>query len=191
MPNPELIFYDSEFTGLHQHTTPISMGFSSASGAEFYAEFTDYDRAQCDEWIEANVLARTRWLLKGKTGPWAAQEGGLSLCLGDRAFVAARLEAWLGQFAAVEIWADCLAWDWVLFCELFGGALRVPRQVFYMPHDLATLFHCRGYCPDTSRAEFAGLAAQEAAGHCHNALWDARLVKACHRKLVAGELAAP
>ena len=186
MPTPELIFYDAEFTGLRQHTTLISVGFSSTSGAEFYAEFTDYDRGQCDGWIRDNVLAHTRWLRDGEAGPRWSREGGLTLCLGGRAEVAGWLAEWLGQFPAVEIWADCLAWDWVLFCELFGGALHIPRQVFYMPHDLATLFRCRGLCADTPRAEFAGLAQAGAAGPRHNALCDARVVKACYQKIGLG-----
>ena len=185
MPQPELIFYDSEFTGLHQTTTLISVGLSGASGPEFYAEFTDYDRSQCDEWIAANVLAHTRWLRTGEVGPLFHQDGELALCLGDRAFVTEKLTQWLGQFPAVEIWADCLAWDWVLFCQLFGGALRIPPHIFYMPHDLATLFHAYGLCADTPRAEFAGMISSAMTEQQHNALWDARVVKACHRKLDA------
>ena len=185
MPKPELIFYDSEFTGLHQFSTLISIGFSSESGHEFYAEFTDYDQSQCDGWIEDNVLAHTFWLRNGEAGPLFAQEDGLTLCFGDRAYVTERLTQWLVQFPAVEIWADCLAWDWVLFCQLFGGALHIPRHIFYMPHDLATLFHACGLYADTPRAEFAGLAQTDTTEHQHNALWDARVAKACHGKLAA------
>lgn len=185
MPTPELIFYDAEFTGLHQRTSPIAMGFSGVSGEEFYAEFSDYDAGQCDAWLRENVLAHTRWLRAGEAGPLHLREGRLTLCLGGRAHVAGCLGEWLGRFAAVEIWADCLAWDWVLFCELFGGALRIPPQVSYLPRDLATLFHCKGLDADTPRAAFAGFPAEEAARHRHNALWDARLAKACHRRLAA------
>jgi hypothetical protein len=185
MPKPEPLFYDSEFTGLHQAATLISIGLSSASGAEFYAEFSDYDRSQCDQWIQDHVLARTRWLRQGQTGPLRLQEGGLTLCLGQRAEIAEWLAQWLQQFPAVEIWADCLAWDWVLFCQLFGGALHIPRQVFYLPYDLATLFHSLGLPADTPRAEFAGLPPGDANAQSHNALWDARVIKACQQKLAA------
>jgi hypothetical protein len=180
----ERIFYDSEFTGLHQFSTLISVGFSGASGLEFYAEFADYERAQCDGWIMANVLPHTRWLKRGETGPRQEIEGEATLCLGDSAFVRERLREWLAQFSAVEIWADCPAWDWVLFCQLFGGALNIPRHIFYIPHDLATLFACKGFSADAPRAQFAGLNdGAEDSDRSHNALWDARLVKACHAKL--------
>jgi hypothetical protein len=36
------IFFDTEFTGLHQGTTLISIGLISECGKTFYAEFTDY-----------------------------------------------------------------------------------------------------------------------------------------------------
>jgi hypothetical protein len=34
------IFFDTEFTGLHQGTTLISIGLISECGKTFYAEFT-------------------------------------------------------------------------------------------------------------------------------------------------------
>ena len=51
------IFFDTEFTGLHQKTTLISIGLISEDGSTFYAEFTDYDKSQIDDWIEKNVIA--------------------------------------------------------------------------------------------------------------------------------------
>ena len=182
MPNPELIFYDSEFTGLHQSTTLISVGFVSETGAEFYAEFNDYDPNQCDEWIKQNVLAHTRWLQQPEQQAFAIQEGSLNLCYGDKAFITERLTKWLNQFPAIHVWADCLAWDWVLFCELFGGALHIPQHIFYMPFDLATLFQASGLDPSTPRAEFSEMSG--GGGHQHNALWDAKVVQACHNKLL-------
>lgn len=187
---PVRLFYDSEFTGLNQSAKLISLAFSAETGEEFYAEFTDCGLDQCNTWIQHNVLAHTRWLRHGETEPLCRQEGKLRLCLGETPFVRGHLAEWLGQFPAIQVWADCPAWDWVLFCELFDGGLHIPKQVFYLPMDLATLFHCAGLCPDTSRATFVGLAGTDATDVPHNALWDARLAKACHARLSAG-LALP
>jgi hypothetical protein len=185
-PPPSVrLFFDSEFTGLSQSARLISLAFSSESGEEFYAEFSDCEPGRCEDWVREHVLAHTRWLARGEAGPLWREEGGLSLCLGGAAFVRERLAEWLGRFPAVQVWADCPAWDWVLFCELFGGALHIPRQVFYLPLDLATLFHCAGLCPDTPRAAFAGLEARGGVECPHNALWDARVAKACHARLGA------
>lgn len=36
-----IIFFDTEFTGLHKDTTLISIGLVSETGEKFYAEFDD------------------------------------------------------------------------------------------------------------------------------------------------------
>ena len=38
------IFFDCEFTGLHQRTTLISIGFITEHGDTFYAEFNAHHR---------------------------------------------------------------------------------------------------------------------------------------------------
>lgn len=52
------LFFDCEFTGLRQNTTLISLGIVSEDGKKFYAEFTDYDVEQLDDWIEENVIEK-------------------------------------------------------------------------------------------------------------------------------------
>ena len=175
------IFYDAEFTGLHQSTSLISLALCAEDGREFYAEFSDFDRAQCDDWVREHVLSLTRWCNQPDAVPFVRQEGQLRLCFGDRAFVRKALLEWLSAFEQIQIWADCLAWDWVLFCELFGGALALPQQIFYMPFDLLMLFKCKGLDPDTPRLAFARKqGAQLPENQLHNALFDARLARVCY-----------
>lgn len=38
------LFLDTEFTGLRQHTSLISIALEAKNGAEFYGESNDYDR---------------------------------------------------------------------------------------------------------------------------------------------------
>jgi hypothetical protein len=40
------------------------------------------------------------------------------------------LSQWLEQFGEVEIWSDCLSYDWVLFNQLFGHAFNIPKNVY-------------------------------------------------------------
>ena len=180
-----MIFYDSEFTGLHQYTTLISMGLVDKNGRSFYAEFSDYAQEQCDEWINEHVLKHTRWLSSPTTQQeFCRQEGDVLVCYGNKAFVRQALETWLQDYQNTEICADCLAYDWVLFCELFGGALNIPKQVFYMPFDLPALFEVRGLSPDTNRESFADFQSTSNLDQRHNALYDANLTKACYNKLM-------
>jgi hypothetical protein len=99
-------------------------------------------------------------------------------------YIADELKIWFSrQFdvpgkTTFEIWSDCLAYDWVLFCDLFGGAMKVPSNIYYIPFDICTLFKARGVDPDVNREEFAGIT-----GSKHNALHDAKVIKVCYEKL--------
>ncbi|MCI0663404.1 MAG: 3'-5' exoribonuclease [Acidobacteria bacterium] len=176
------LYFDSEFTGLHQSSTLISLGFTADDNREFYAEFNDFNLDQCDPWINDNVLKHTRWIKNRDAKPGCWQQDFQALCYGDTALVRESLSLWLDSFDKVEIWADCLAYDWVLFCELFGGAFCIPERIFYMPFDLVTLLKLKGLDPDLDRESFAGLRSDNQQNHRHNALFDARLLKACYHK---------
>lgn len=179
MPQPTRLFYDSEFTGLHQHTTLISLALVSEEGPEFYAEFSDYDREQCDGWIMRHVIAHTQ-LMQAMPDNTVRQDQLTVQCYGSTAFVREHLSQWLAQFKRIEIWADCLAYDWVLFCQLFGGALNLPENIDFMPYDLVTCFKLKQLDPDCQRSAYAQLEQSLP----HNALSDARVVKACYQRLV-------
>lgn len=177
------IFLDTEFTGLHQKTTLISLALVAEDGRELYAEFIDFDKGQLNPWLSEHVLGNLDKELQGRDRVLTDQ------CLkirGTTSEVVVEMKLWLSQFESIEIWADVLAYDWVLFCELFGGAMNIPSNIFYAPFDLATCFRLAGFIEpkgayerDISRFEFAGVdkAMQ------HNALADARVELMCFRKL--------
>ena len=190
------VFYDSEFTGLTAGTTLISIGLVTPTGAAFYAEFTDYDRSQVDDFIARQVLANTVWLNGSDQEILQNTEStsqNLTTCCGDRRLVRQHLENWLGQLGNVQVWADHVSYDWVLFCELFGGALHIPAGIHYIPMDLCTFLSCHGYDSDCNRAAFAGDYAPAhpndpdipALGRQHNALYDARMSLGCFNRVVA------
>lgn len=194
------IFFDTEFTGLHKNTTLISIGLISECGKTFYAELTDYDKSQVDDWLQENVLSKLRLTDKitasvGSWENWITDNGEYSNalemalanknmfefeCIGQAPMIKNRLEKWLSQFDKVEMWSDCLAYDWVLFCDIFGHAFNIPKNVYYMPFDICTLMKDKGIDPDINREEFAGLSNSQK----HNALWDATVIKACYEKLI-------
>lgn len=189
------LFLDTEFTGLHQNTDLISIGLISEDNRTFYAESTDFDSVNLEEWIKENVVENLRFndennLIKidSTTKIWT---DNYSIDLKQNIKkIAFELKLWLNQFESVEIWSDCLAYDWVLFCELFGGALdkNLPNNVYYIPFDICTLFKMKGIDPDISREGYAGMAYGEGADDekdtKHNALWDAMVIKGCYERLV-------
>jgi hypothetical protein len=180
------LYFDFEFTGLHQHTTPISLGIVDENNHAFYAEFDDYDKSQVDEWLEQNVLAHLS--LANGSRDWRSPKD-VSLLRGLRSTrenVAQKLRTWLDGYDPVdtlEMWSDCLAYDWVLFCELFGGAMNLPKQVYYIPFDLCTALKLAGHDPDVSRQEFGGRDSGWEIRR-HHALEDALDIKACHERLM-------
>lgn len=169
------VFFDTEFTGLHQNTTLVSIGLIAETGETFYAELTDYDKSQVDEWIQTNVIDKLKLV------PYDVAPSNKRMKVsGDKIQVANWLKTWLSQFEQVEIWSDCLSYDWVLFCQLFGHAFNIPKNIYYIPFDICTLFKSKGIDPDVNREEFAGI---ESRDQKHNALWDAEVIKECYNKL--------
>lgn len=179
------LFFDTEFTGLHQNTTLISIGIIAETNETFYAEFTDYDGEQIDEWLQKNVmdnlLFNSETPFEGKSV--AGRIGADMTVKGDTESIRDYLINWLTQFDEVEIWSDCLAYDWVLFNNIFGHAFKIPKNVYYIPFDICTLFKNKDIDPDINREEFVDVANNKDAQK-HNALWDARVIALCYEKLM-------
>lgn len=175
------LFFDTEFTGLHQNTTLISIGIVSECGKTFYAELTDYDRSQVDEWLLKNVIEK---LLVKENSTVGLDLPDTRVVIGTKNAIKDYLNEWLSQFESVEMWSDCLSYDWVLFCQIFGNAFNIPKNVYYIPFDICTLFKHHGIDPDISREKF-GCGEVYLEMPKHNALWDAQVIKACYEKLTA------
>ena len=180
------IFFDTEFTGLHQNTTLISIGLITEDGQTFYAELTDYDSDQIDDWLQENVISHLRLHQnpENMATAWALGNGSVEVKAASNA-IANLLARWLEQFDIAEMWSDTLAYDWVLFCQLYGHALNIPKNIYYIPFDIATLMKINNIDPDINREEFAEMGGKIAK---HNALWDARIIKACYERLVTKEI---
>ncbi len=128
------IFFDTEFTGLYKSTTLISIGLVSESGQQFYAEFTDYDTsAENNNWLKKNVFDHliTYHSKKFHEHPYIE-----SLHVGDKDAISKTLENWLKQWDYVELVSDCCHFDMVLFCDIFGGAFYLPKNVCPTCYDI-------------------------------------------------------
>lgn len=207
------IFIDFEMTGLHKNTNPISIGLVSSCGKSFYAEFTDYDKSQIDDWLQKNVIDRLLHTDKINVaiGSWEAWNSNKKMyenpferiidkdadmsdfeCIGATPMIRNRLEKWLAQFEHIEMYSDCLAYDWVLFCDIWGHAFKIPKNIYYIPFDICTSFKDKGINPDINREEFIGaeklneicsILKQTPESGKHNSRWDAYIIRACDEKL--------
>ena len=124
------IFFDTEFTGLHQHTTLISIGCLTEGNQEFYAELTDYDQGQVDTWIKENVISNLELEPLGK--PNAPSVHSTNHHCGNTEYIKRHLSKWFSQYDSVQMISDCLSYDWVLFCQIWGHAFNIPSNV--SPH---------------------------------------------------------
>lgn len=179
------VFFDTEFTGLHQNTTLISIGCVAEDGRTFYAELTDYDKSQVDDWIQKNVIDNL--IIHQARKNYYFVTDFEEIYLGDKEKIKRKLTEWISQYDQVEIWSDCLSYDWVLFNQLFGHAFNIPKNVYYIPFDICTLMKIKGVDPDISREKFVDLSAvslDPGLQRKHNALWDARIIKMCYEKLM-------
>ena len=117
------IYFDTEFTGLHKDTTLISIGLISEDGKTFYAEFTDYDKSQCDDWIQTNVIDNLQIKEYGVTkDTWDE-----TIIKGNKTLVKFYLSMWLSQFDKVQLISDVSHYDMVLFIDIFGSAWEIGR----------------------------------------------------------------
>lgn len=179
------VFFDSEFTGLHQDTNLISIGFIAENGNTFYAEFNDYDKKQLDEWLNTNVIANLLYNSTNTKNIMSNATDHISM-KGGEVQIRRKLIAWLENLGEIEIWSDCLSYDWMLFCQIFGHAFNIPKNVYYIPFDICTLFKLKGINPDINREEYSELGGTEGEAK-HNALWDAKVIKACYTRLMKNE----
>lgn len=205
--NKTTIFFDTEFTGLHKDTTLISIGLISECGKSFYAEFTDFDINQIDNWLNENVIKNLKYFTLDDIAFWKSNsdidrtknnipnisgrlfdpvylpDGNVSV-YGNTKGINQQLIFWLMQFKSIEIWSDCLSYDWVLFNNIWGHAFNIPKNIYYIPFDLCTLMKIKGIDTDVSREDFIKDFAQ-IEGNKHNALYDAKVIKACYEKIMS------
>jgi len=177
---PKIIFIDTEFTGEHAATTLVSLGIVTLDGDELYLTFDDYDHKQVTDWLQENVLANI-----DKSQSVSSSEGYLLM----NRFLSDYSDAF-----PIFVVSAGLAQDSVLFMELFKYGCPNPEHFHSLHHlpdylkhnafiDLNTLFRAAGKVPPSDRAAFAGMAGMSA----HDALDDARVVRACFMKLYRTE----
>ena len=181
------LFLDTEFTELTQKAQLISLALVDAEREySFYAEFTDFDRAGLSEWhfehVIDNLLYESESFVNKRNGAhWVVK--------GKRNLIVEQLNSFFDQFQSIEIWGDVLAYDWVLFCQLFGGAFVIPSQLFYSSNDISNLLKFKGFNPDTARESLvdpAELKRLNSSGlKKHNALYDAHLMAIIYKTLNA------
>lgn len=183
------LFFDTEFTGLHAGTTLVSIGIVTENGKKFYAEFSDYDESQCDDWIKENVLKHT--ILGGNDilAKRLGEDSETTVVLGSKTDIQYELGEWLKQFDSVQFVSDVCHYDMVLLIDIFGGAFDLPKNVSAVCHDInQDIAKHYGISEreafDKSREDIVSeLCDAFIPSDKHNALYDAEVIKAIYKEV--------
>lgn len=181
------LFFDMEFTGLHKNTTPISIGIVSEDGKTFYAEFTDYDESQCDDWIKENVTSELLY----DTEKW--YEGIADRQMYDnKQAISYALKDWIQQFDTIQFVSDVCHYDFVLLIDLLtngGTAFDLPDNISDVCHDInqdisAYFESSDREAFDMNREEILDrLTGYHVVGEKHNSLHDAEIIKEIYEEI--------
>ena len=137
------VYFDTEFTGLVPRTSLISVGMVDENGKKFYAEFTDYDKSMCSDWIKENVLDNL--ILKNLNDGFEEnyiwnedlKEAGIvdhiedMFVRGSSDYICDKLKRWFSEYEneRIQLVSDVCHYDMTLLCNLFGGAFNLPDNV--------------------------------------------------------------
>ena len=136
------IYFDTEFTGLVPNTTLISLGCVAETGEKFYAEFTDYNKDLCDDWIKENVLVNLMFPENIKNGfVQESKDYKEHYVSWDTKHVCKCFTEWLDHLhekygERIQFVSDVCHYDFYLLCNLFGGAFNLPSNVCPWCHDI-------------------------------------------------------
>lgn len=175
MTTPPRYFLDTEFidNGNEEKLTLISIALVCSDGRELYLVSNEFKQEDCDEWLRENVLKQLPPThVPPETAPGAYVPSPLWR---TRAQIADAIREFIldpGDGSKPEVWAYFASYDWVLFCQLFGRMIDMPKHFPWVVNDLRTWASHMGYS-----GKFKALLPDT--GH-HDALCDARWNRDVH-----------
>ncbi len=123
-------FLDSEFHDTGRTIEPISLALVCEDGRELVLYNLDFDWATADDWLRINV--RPHLPPETVDGWWR------------RLNFASQILKFIGDDPKPEFWAYYADYDWVLFCQLWGRMLDLPKHFPKYCLDLKQLTRHRG-----------------------------------------------
>jgi hypothetical protein len=155
------LFLDTEFWAIGHQIHPISIGLCDIEGRTFYREFhfTLPEDADDDSagFLRQHVLPKLGKDVLGWTN--------FNVCR--------HLKEWIDERSPCRIWAWFGAYDWVVFCQIFGGMRHIPEGVQHRYWELANLHPTRAEKPKKSK-------------QAHHALVDAQWNRQLYLNMTGG-----
>lgn len=150
-------FLDTEFIEDGKTIDLISIGIVCEDGREFYAINHDCDFSKANQWVKDNVLIH---IFNNPSDPLPLTNdyiGGWR----NKLLITHQIKQFIT--GTPEFWGYYADYDWVVFCQLFGPMMDLPRRFPMYCNDLKQLCNELGnpQLPDQENTE-------------HHALNDAR-----------------
>lgn len=147
-------FLDTEFIerGPKYPIELISIGIIDESGREFYAISSEFDPDHASDWVKENVISKLEPNIER-----------ISLDTLAYALITYIWPNYLDSKPKPEFWAYFADYDWVVFCQIFGTMMDLPKGFPMWCRDIKQL------CADKGDPELPKQGKGE-----HNALADAR-----------------
>lgn len=147
-------FLDTEFLEDGKTIELISIGIVAGDGREFYLENSDFNLDSATDWLKENVVPHLNF-----------EKFGFAL-----EFIKRQILFFIDNDPKPEFWGYYANYDWVLFCQLFGKMMDLPKPFPMFINDMKSFQSVLR--PDLV---FPRQGEQE-----HNALADARHIKLMH-----------
>jgi 3' exoribonuclease, RNase T-like len=106
-------FLDTEFIECGRHTPLflISIALMAEDGRGYYREVRDFPKHLANDWVKGNVF------------PHLGSEDERIPC----SMIAKEILMFLGTDEKPEFWGYYADYDWVVFCQLFGSMVDLPK----------------------------------------------------------------
>ncbi len=150
-------FLDTEFieNGPMFPLIPLSVGIVCEDGRDFYVVNEDAPLTLANDWVKANVIPHL---------------GGPKVAVNE---IGPGIISWLSD-QKPEFWGYYADYDWVVFCQLFGSMVNLPKGWPMYCRDLKQL------CDSLGNPKLPKQTSTE-----HNALADAKWNRVVYEFLIA------
>lgn len=158
-------FLDTEFIEDGKTIDLISIGIVTEDGREFYCESSEFDESKACDWVRENVITKL-WPANGRQ---------------SRADIRNEILDFIGSDTP-EFWGYYASYDWVVFCQLFGTMMDLPKGFPMYINDIMQIIDDN---PKRKTILEMAEAQQKLADDRHIAIGDARRTMEIYKKLVA------
>jgi hypothetical protein len=121
-------WYDTEFAEDGNTIDLISIGIVAEDGRELYMQSVEFDATKASEWVKENVLPHLEELYFSRQ---IMKERILSFMDPD-------------IYGKPELWGYYSAYDHVVFCQLFGTMMDLPKGFPMYTRDIKQWCDCLG-----------------------------------------------